>query len=88
MSYEQRRYTPEELERGRYLSEKIVKLLSRGTFSVQFDVLAGVMIGYAAQNGMTVLDVIKRIGWLTTHDSPDGRTTEELLAAFAVGKAS
>ena len=88
MSYEQRRYTPEELERGRYLGDKITKLLARGNFSVQFDVLAGIMIGYAAHNGMTVLDVIKRIGWLTTHDSPDGRTTEELLAAFAVGKAS
>lgn len=89
MSYEQRKYTPEELERGRYLTERVFKLFKGGRyFSAEFDALAGVLCGYAAANGMTIVDVVTRIGWLTTHDSPDGRTSEELIAAFAKGKAS
>lgn len=90
MSYEERKYTPKEIERARYMVDKVIKLLSRDAsdFSIQFDALSGILIGYAAKNGMTIVDVVKRIGWLTTHDSPDGRTSEDLIAAFAEGKAS
>lgn len=88
MPYEARKYTQAERERGNYLGEKLVKLLSTGSFSVQFDVLAGVLIGYAVKNGMTITDAVTRIGWLVQNDSPDGRTSEELLAAFAKGRAS
>lgn len=90
MSYEERKYTPREIERAKYMADKVIKLLSRDPleFSLQFDALSGILIGYAAKNGMTIVDVVKRIGWLTTHDSPDGRTSEELIATFAEGKAS
>ena len=88
MAYEKRRYTTAERERGNWLGEKLVKLLAPGSFSVQFDVLAGVLVGYAAKNGMTITDVVERLGWLVQHDSPDGRTSEELLAAFTKGRAS
>lgn len=90
MSYEDRKYTPLEIERAKYMTEKVIRILSRdpSDFSLHFDALSGILIGYAAKNGMTILDVVKRIGWLTTHDSPDGRTSEELIAAFTEGKAS
>jgi hypothetical protein len=88
MAYEERKYTPEEIERGKYVCDKIFKLIARGPFSMMFDTLAGILFGYAAANGMSTVETVERIGWLTSHDSPDGRTSEELLAAFAKGKAS
>lgn len=89
MSYQERKYTAAEKEHGRYIAERLYKALKGGNyFSAEFDTIAGVLLGYAAANGMTIVEAIERIGWLTTHDSPDGRTSEELLAAFAKGKAS
>jgi hypothetical protein len=88
MSYEQRKYTEQELERSRYVGDKIAKLIHRGPFSLMFDITAGVLFGYAAANGLSVTEIIERLLYLTQHDSPDGRTSQELIDAFKKGGSS
>jgi hypothetical protein len=77
-----------DAERRDYVAEKLIKLIERGPFQLMFDTVAGILFGYAANHGLTVDQIIERIRYLTQHDSPDGRTSQQLIDAFKKGGSS
>jgi hypothetical protein len=82
MKIVQGNYTDAELQRGRYVVEKINKLIERGPFPVMFDSIAGALFGYGIAAGLSVEEILQRLLYLTKHDSPDGRTAQQVVDAF------
>jgi hypothetical protein len=82
MSYE------DEKRKLQHASEKVFQAISRLPFEHKFSLLAGTLFGLSAAAGMTTEEIVVKFGQLTEHDSPDGRTTEQLIEAFKRGKAS
>lgn len=88
MPYVRRKFTEGEKQKGQYACSKVLQAVERLPFEVAFDGLSGILFGLALSHGMTMEEIVETIGWLTKHDSPDGRTSEQLVAAFRRGKAS
>jgi hypothetical protein len=82
IAYDNRKYTVGEIEKAKYISEKLIKLLEKAPFSATFDAVFGAMLGWAMNQGYSSADVIERFRFLVKNDSPDGRTSDELHAAF------
>ena len=87
--YVRRKFTQKEREKAEYLSSRLNRLVGdKDSLEPTFDVLAGHLVGFAVSRGMTITEVVETIGWFVQNDSPDGRTSEELIAAFMRGRAS
>lgn len=78
----------QQSERRDYVADKLMKLIERGPFQLMFDVVAGVLFGYAAAAGLSVEEIFERLRHLTKHDSPDGRTSQQLIDSFKKGGTS
>ncbi len=78
----------DEEQKLQYATEKVFRAVDRLPFEHQFSLLAGLLFGLAAARGMTTEEIVVKFGRLTEHDSPDGRTSEQLIEAFRRGKAS
>jgi len=78
----------DEKAKAEYATEKVFKAIERLHFETSFGILAGILCGLSATQGMTLEEMVAKIGHLTVHDSPDGRTSEQLIEAFRKGKAS